>query len=126
MPPTRTVKPYVWPRLIATVDALDFELPDPADDVVAALPEPAPPKVPSELDPDVAAAVAPAEPEAVDDVAFTRVGFWAPQGCAVLLYPESQPIVHYELVYQLHGVPENNLLTGRCLSTRCWPVLERG
>lgn len=71
--------------MIATTDAPDLVplLPplEPEEDVVAAPPEPAPPKVPS--DPPEVAAADPPDADAVDDVTLTRVGFCAPHGWAV-------------------------------------------
>jgi hypothetical protein len=66
------------------MDALDLVLPPEPEpeDVVAAPPEPEPPKVSDP--PPVAEAEAEAAADELD-VTFTRVGFWAPQGCAVLL-----------------------------------------
>jgi len=98
MPPMTTERPYVRPRLIATTDALDLVPLEPEEDVEDAPPEPAPPKEPNPVDvaaapPDVAAAVL--------EVALTRVGFWAPQGCAVrqvlehALFASPQLVTHW-------------------------------
>jgi hypothetical protein len=84
MPPMRTDRPYVRPRLIATADAPELLVLEPEDAVVVALPDPAPPKAPYPV--DVAAADPPDAADEVEEVAFTRVGFWAPQGCAVLFF----------------------------------------
>lgn len=87
--------------MIATTDALDL-VPLPlewAEDVVAAPPEPAPPKVPP--DPPEVAAADPPDVDAVDEVKLTRVGFCAPHGWAVrqvfahALLANPQPDTHW-------------------------------